>query len=156
VPLVSIALTTGIALLLALIILGSALAFNDVLSLTVSSLYLSYLIGNSLLLWRRLRGSIGEYNPTNASLIYVARLGYPRLTWGIWRIAEPWGTVVNVVGCLYMVVILFFSFWPTTMHPGVAGMNYSSLMLGAVVFMASGYYVVSVKRTYKGPVIEVN
>jgi choline transport protein len=152
VPLISIALTTLIALLLALIILGSSLAFNDVLSVTVSSLYLSYLIGNSLLLYRRLSGHIAPYNPTPQGLTNVGANG---LTWGAWRIKEPWGTLVNGVGCVYLGVVGFFSFWPTKVNPGVQGMNYSSLMLGGVVLLASWWYWVRARRTYKGPVIEV-
>lgn len=150
---ISIALVSVIACLLALISLGSTVAFNDVVSLTVSSLYISYLIGNGLLLWRRINGSIKAYDSSSDGLTNIA--GAECLSWGPWRIPESFGTAVNAFGCLYLVVIMFFSFWPTMMHPDAMHMNYSSLMLGSVVIFAVMYYVIRARNVYKGPVIQI-
>ena len=49
-----------------------------------------------------------------------------------------------------------FSYWPTTAEPGAEGMNYSILMTGVVGAFALAYYVLWGKRTYNGPVVEVN
>lgn len=126
----AIALTT-ISFLLSLINLVSAVAFNDVVSLTIDGLYTSYFVGNSLLLWRRLAGNIKPYNQNSstAGLINVANAGF--LTWGPWRIPEPFGTIVNAIGCLWMIILLFFSYWPTAVNPTPSMMNFSSLMVGA-------------------------
>ncbi|KAG9233486.1 amino acid transporter-like protein [Amylocarpus encephaloides] len=154
IPLISIGLTTGIACLLALIILGSAVAFNDVVSLTINGLYTSYLIGNSLLLYRRVTGGIRPYNSINEGLSNVA--GSDSLTWGPFRIPEPLGTIINAFGCVFMVIILFFSFWPTVMDPELSVVNFSSVMMVGTMTIACIYYLVWGKKSYTGPVIEIN
>ncbi|KAH8667646.1 putative GABA transporter [Tricladium varicosporioides] len=153
IPMISITLVSIIACLLALISLGSTVAFNDVVSLTVSSLYISYLTGNGLLLWRRINGSIKAYDNSSDGLTNVA--GAECLSWGPWKIPEPFGTVVNAFGCLYLIVVMFFSFWPTMMQPDAMHMNYSSLMLGSVVIFAVAYYAFRAKNVYKGPIVEI-
>ncbi|PQE06790.1 Amino acid polyamine transporter I protein [Rutstroemia sp. NJR-2017a BBW] len=153
IPLISIGLTTVISCLLALIILGSSVAFNDVLSLTVSSLFTSYLIGNGLLLYRRVTGSIDPYDPNSEALTNVANT--ERLSWGRWKLQEPFGTIVNAFGCAFMLVILFFSFWPTVVNPNAQLMNFSSLMMGSVVIFSVLYYLVWARKVYTGPVIEI-
>ncbi|PQE31152.1 choline transport protein [Rutstroemia sp. NJR-2017a WRK4] len=153
IPLISIGLTTAISCLLALIILGSSVAFNDVLSLTVSSLFISYLIGNGLLLYRRVTGSIDPYDPDSEALTNVPNT--ERLSWGRWKIQEPFGTIVNAFGCAFMLVILFFSFWPTVVDPNAQFMNFSSLMMGSVVIFSVLYYLVWARKVYTGPVLEI-
>ncbi|OKL57711.1 hypothetical protein UA08_06903 [Talaromyces atroroseus] len=154
IPVISIALTTTVSCLLSLINLGSSVAFNDVVSLTVDGLYTSYFIGNSLLLWRRISGHIKPYNSTSThELTNVANA--ESLTWGPWRIPEPFGTIINALGCLYMIIILFFSYWPTTMDPTPSTMNFSSLMVGATGIFSILYYIFWARRIYTGPVIEI-
>lgn len=123
-------------------------------SLTINGLYTSYLIGNSLLLYRRLTGKIKAYDPDSEGLVNVANA--ERLTWGPWSIPEPFGTIINAIGCIFMVVILFFSFWPTAMSPTASTMNFSSLMMGATVLFACIYYFIWARKTYTGPVIEIS
>jgi choline transport protein len=60
VPLLGIAVVTSIAALLGFVNLGSTTAFNDIISLTLEGLFTSYLVAVALLLYRRLRGEIGE------------------------------------------------------------------------------------------------
>jgi amino acid transporter len=153
-PLWAIALTATISILLSLINLGSDVAFNDVVSLAVCGLYSSYLIGNSLLLFRRLRGDIRPY--TSDSDILTNTTGAAQLSWGPWRIREPWGAIVNIFGVAYMVVVLFFIFWPTMYAPSPDKMNFSVVMGAAVIVLALVYWLVRARRVYVGPVIEVN
>lgn len=54
-----------------------------------------------------------------------------------------------------MLVMLFFTFWPTVDSPDAAGMNYSSLMVGVIVIFACTYYAVYGRKTYSGPIVEV-
>lgn len=150
---ISIALTAIIACLLALINLGSSVAFNDIVSLTINGLYTSYLIGNSLLLYHRLAGHMRPYS--NLSGRVPSGNNYDHLTWGPWKIPEPFGTVVNAIGCSYMLVILFFSYWPVAIHPTASTMNFSSLMVGATGIFSILYYIVWARRVYKGPVVEI-
>lgn len=152
---IAIALTTTISILLSLINLGSAVAFNDVVSLTIDGLYTSYFIGNSLLLWHRLAGNIKPYNPNSSTtrLINVANAEF--LSWGPWKIREPFGTIVNTIGCLWMAILLFFSYWPTAENPTPSTMNFSSLMVGATGIFSILYYIFWARRVYTGPIIEI-
>jgi hypothetical protein len=150
----AISLTMVIAVLLSFIGLGSAVAFNNVVSLSINGLYTSYLIGNALLLYRRVTGGIKPYSPHDKTLTNT--IDAETLTWGPWRIPEPWGTIVNAFGCAYLFIMLIFSFWPISNHPTAAGMNYSSLMCGAVAIFSVVYYLLWGNKTYTGPVVELD
>ena len=139
--------------MLSLIALGSPVAFNHVVSLSINGLYTSYLIGNSLLLYRRLTGAIKPY--VSEAQILRNTTGVDSLTWDPWRIPELFGTLVNLWGCVYMTVILFFSYWPTAIDPSVSTMNYSSLMVGATMLFSTLYYLVFARKRYTGPIVEV-
>lgn len=152
---VAIALTTTVSCLLSLINLGSAVAFNDVVSLTVDGLYTSYFIGNSLLLWRRVTGQIKPYSKGQEVTNGPQNVANSELSWGPWKITEPFGTIINAIGCLYMIVILLFSYWPTTVDPVPSTMNFSSLMVGATGIFSTLYYIFWARKVYSGPVIEV-
>ncbi|KAI1084204.1 amino acid transporter [Whalleya microplaca] len=152
IPIIAIALTTTISYLLALVNIGSSVAFNDIVSLTINGLYGAYLIGNSLLLWRRVTGHIRPYNRDNTELINVS---HETLSWGPTRIPEPLGTIINAFGCAYLLVMLFFSFWPTSINPTAKTMNMSSLMVGATIIWSIIYYALWARKVYSGPVIEI-
>ncbi|TAQ86145.1 hypothetical protein B7494_g5542 [Chlorociboria aeruginascens] len=154
IPTTAVAVTMVLSCLLGLINIGSSVAFNDVLSLIIAGLYTSYLIGNVLLLWHRVRGTIGPYDDAQTGPTNIVQAG--KLTWGPWKVPEPLGTIINIVGILYLIVVLFFSYWPTAMNPGAEGMNYSVLMVGAVAIWAVVYYFVWAHKIYTGPIIEVD
>lgn len=153
-PLWSIGFTAIIAILFGLVGLGSTVAFNVVVSLSINGLFTSYLLGNGVLLYRRLKGSIKPYSPHADQALQPIKADH--LSWGPWRIPEPFGAIVNIIGCIYMFVILIFSFWPTTPHPTPATMNYSSLMVSAVVIFLVVYYFTRGHKYYKGPGQEVD
>lgn len=58
IPVITILFTAIFAILLDLIELGSSTVLNDIMSLSVNSMYGSYFISASLLLWRRCSGDI--------------------------------------------------------------------------------------------------
>ncbi|KAI4187238.1 MAG: hypothetical protein L6R41_002956, partial [Letrouitia leprolyta] len=137
IPLVSVLTTVTISCLLALINIGSSTAFNDVISLTINGLYASYLVVCGLLLYRRLTGGIAT--PTtyethsNAKIVTESASGETdviNLVWGPFHVPGALGVAINVAGIAYMIVILFFSFWPPVMNPTAAKMNYSVLVTG--------------------------
>ena len=156
VPVWAIAVTTLIACLLAIINIGSEVAFNDAISLTVASLNSSYLMASGLLLYRRCRGDIKSLSDLDSGAYsdLTNTAGSP-LTWGPWRIPGAFGIFVNAVACVYMVVILFFSFWPPATPVTAATMNFSSLVTGAVVVFGVVYYAVWARKIYTGPVVEI-
>lgn len=161
IPLVSILTTVTISCLLALINIGSDVAFNGVISLTINGLYSSYLLAASLLLWRRCTGAIALPTTYESSPKIVTEgeavsaQGTIHLTWGPFRLPGAAGIAVNVVGCLYMLIIIFFSFWPPTREIDAATMNYSILVTGFWILFSIVYYFAYAKRIYKGPLMEV-
>ena len=151
-PIRSILVTTFISVLLSLIILGSSVAFNDLVSLSVSSLQSSYLVAISLLLYRR---STGAILPSNSSVGSYMVADDVKLRWGPWHIPRYWGIVNNAFACCYLTVVVFFSFWPTVRPVTAENMNYAVLVTGAIVIFSLVYYLVWARRVYTGPVVEV-
>lgn len=135
-----------------LINIGSDVALNDVLSLSISCLYISYLITLLLFLYRRVTGAIAEPSGHDAE-----KISADHLVWGPWRVrgfGGLVGTVNNVVACIYLVIILFFSFFPPATPVTPQSMNYSCLVTGVVILFSLGYYFVSARKTYVGPIVE--
>ena len=152
IPLTSIAISTINSCLLVLINIGSSTAFNDVISLVISCLYSSYLIACVLLLYRRITGTI---QPMQQDMVQVAG-ETPQMTWGPWHVHGSLGIANNSFACVYLVILLFFSFWPAATPTTAATMNYSILVTGFVVCFSVLYYLIWAKNFYRGPIVEVN
>ncbi|CAI7675754.1 unnamed protein product [Penicillium manginii] len=152
-PMWSVLLTTLISLLLALINIGSSVALNDVLSMAVSGLYSSYLIVSVLLLFRRIKGDISRYNDNDDD---VVNLPGKKLVWGPFHVPGIWGILINGFAVIYIIIVIFWSFWPTAMNPSVTDMNYSVVGWGGVIFLATLYYVIRARHVYTGPVVEIS
>ncbi|KAJ5740750.1 amino acid/polyamine transporter I [Penicillium malachiteum] len=150
-PHYAIYLTMTVSWLLALINIGSAVALNDVVSLAVSALYLSYLVIGTLLLYRRCRGEIFLSNENDDMAINVPGA---KLVWGPFRVPGVWGILINIYAVIYMIIVIFFSFWPSEMNPGVAGMNYSVVGTVGTIILAVVYYVLRARHVYQGPILE--
>ena len=165
---VAIAFVTAIPALIALIYIGSPSVFEDVVSLSTSGLYASYLIPCSLLLWRRTTGQIQPYqsesddgeihvrplSSINASEMSDIEIVQPQLRWGPWRIPSYLGIINNVYACLYILFVLFWSFWPPSTPATAQTMNYSVLMTGAIIVFSIVYYYIWGKKQYMGPILE--
>ena len=154
--------TVLVSVLIGLISIGSPVAFNDVISLTVSSLYASYLVPCVLLLWHRCKGSIKDattlLQPSDEEISYSTNLpgSAGNLVWGPWRVSEPFGTVINAFACVYLIIVFFFTFWPPATPVTPDTMNYSSLVWGCAAIMSGLYYTLYAHKTYTGPVVEVD
>ncbi|GAB1208639.1 hypothetical protein APSETT445_007390 [Aspergillus pseudonomiae] len=72
IPIYSVGLTTIVACLLALINIGSSVAFNDLVSMSISGLYLSYMVVASLLLYRRCTGGISSSKSSEDAIVNTA------------------------------------------------------------------------------------
>ncbi|KAI1471073.1 putative GABA permease [Daldinia caldariorum] len=150
IPVYTIAFTTSISILLSLIILGSGVAFSNIVNLSVAGLYSSYLISCVLLLWRRLQTNrIKPYSPE------ITRVGPDKLHWGPWRVVGVWGVLNNVFACVYLSVLWFWSFWPPVTPIVPATFNFNVLTFGATTLFAVIWYFVTGKKQYKGPIVEV-
>ena len=152
IPVFAITVTTIVPCLLALIILGSSTAFNDIVSLAVVGLFGSYFIVAVLLFWRRVRGDIKPYMKDSV----LTNVPGAQLMWGPWRVRGGLGIFTNGVAIVYLMVIFFFCLWPPSNHPTAATMNYSSLMLGATMIFSVVYYFAWARNVYSGPVIQVD
>ncbi|KAF1960761.1 amino acid transporter [Byssothecium circinans] len=160
IPVVAIIIVTTCSALLALINIGNNAAFNGTISLVLEGFYISYLLAIGLLLWRRLRGDLDTPNSSLTAFSSTAQHDESHdrsLTWGPWRIKGVWGTINNVVACCYLTLMVFFSFWPNQFHlvnPGQ--MNWAVVVTGGVAVFSLGYYLVYAKKSYTGPVVEVD
>ncbi|KAJ5751561.1 amino acid permease [Penicillium odoratum] len=152
-PINSIILTVIISGALALINIGSSVALDDVVSMAVSGLYLSYLMVCILLLYRRTQGNISRHNESEDDLVNVPGA---RLAWGTFHCPGIWGTFINVFAILYIFIVVFFSFWPSEVHPSVESMNWSVVGIGGSSILAVVYYFAYARHIYVGPVMETS
>ena len=150
-PLASIMLTSIISCVLSLITLGSSTAFNNLTSIGTTGLFASYLLAASLLLWRRCTGGIQLFKASTSTVINTTGA---RMVWGPWRIPGIFGIVVNAFACAYMIIVIFFSFWPPELPVTPGNMNYGIVVVGAVVIFSIVWYQTWAKSEYKGPVVE--
>ncbi len=147
------ACTTVISILLSLINLGSDTAFNNVISISISGIYSSYLIAAVLLLYRRCSG--GFRMPEATGMPALENTTGATLVWGPWHIPGALGIINNAVACAYLIIIWVFAFFPPAIPVTASNMNYGVLVTGVVTLFSVAYYVVWAKRIYKGPIIEV-
>jgi choline transport protein len=136
---------------MSLLVLGSAVAFSALISLSVAALYSSYLLVCILLLWRRLTGGFSRMDSLNPIF-----KGSDRLDWGPWHVSEPWGTFINALACIYLCFIWFWSFWPPATPTTPQNANFSILVFGAVVLGCVLWYSIRAKHTFRGPVREID
>ncbi|CAG8981680.1 hypothetical protein HYALB_00006552 [Hymenoscyphus albidus] len=154
-PVISIVCTCCISCLLALLIFYSKYALNIVLSATICCIYTSYVIGHCFLFYRRVTGAIRPYNSQSQALTNVPNTD--NRTWGPFKVREPFGSIINLIGIGFAVVILFFSFWPPMWQPPLKYMNFSIFLMAASVGSACLYYfLLGGKNNYTGPIVEIN
>lgn len=146
-PITAVLATLIITILLSLIVLGSSVALNDVLNLSIAALYSTYLLVCALLLWRRLTGGIqrGSDDVTDLKKIY----------WGPWSIPEPWGSINNLFALMYLSFVWFWSFWPMMTPTTAATFNFNILLFGSILLFSVIWYVWKARNTFKGPIREV-
>ncbi|KAH6949125.1 amino acid/polyamine transporter I [Fusarium avenaceum] len=155
IPVWAVGITSIVSCLLALVNIGSTAVYSAIISISVSSLYSSYLITASLLLYRRV--GKGFKLPGLSAFPALADTRddeIQTLAWGPWHVPGVFGIINNVYACFYMVIIWFFSFWPPAANPDVAGMNFAVLMTGCVLIFSVIYYFTWARWEYKGPIVE--
>lgn len=152
IPVYSVLTTIAVAVILSLVNIGSSTAFNGVISISVAGLFGSYLIAASLLLYRRLTGGI-RLRDSDESRTNTSR---STLTWGPWRLPGALGVANNIFTCVYIVFILFFSFWPSYYNVTPQNMNWAVLVFSAVFVFSVLYYMVWARKVYNGPVVETD
>ncbi|KAI4137766.1 MAG: hypothetical protein LQ341_004996 [Variospora aurantia] len=150
-PNYAIWIITAVACLFGVINLGSSTAFNIILSITVSTLYSSYTITEMLLLWRRIRGDIRKPNEMKGSTWQANEL-----VWGPFHVPGVWGVALNAFAVCYGTIVIVFCYFPATVSPDPATMNWACLIMAVVIFFAVAYYLMYANKVYKGPVVEIS
>lgn len=140
----------GVSCAIGLINIGSATAFNAIISVGVSSLYASYVLTEGMLLWHRVRGTIRHPKQMAGNTWHANEL-----VWGPFHVPGVWGILLNTFGVGYGIIVFIFSFFPQTVSPDAAHMNYASLMTGTIMIFAVVYCFVYAREVYKGPVVEI-
>nr|POE54483.1 choline transport protein [Quercus suber] len=177
VPVNAVILVTSIAALLTLIYIGSATAFNDVISLTITGFYGSYFIPSALLLYHRIKGNVLPYgtdttanspddavtgNKTESAVRSAEPPPYHeavsvvnvQLTWGPWNLPGIFGIINNAYACCYMIFVIFWSVWPPDTPVDAESMNYSVVVTGGVMILSTVWYFARGRKEYKGPRID--
>ncbi|KAK7187759.1 hypothetical protein DPSP01_010807 [Paraphaeosphaeria sporulosa] len=160
IPVNAILVVTTLSALLALINIGNNAAFNGTISLVLEGFYISYLLAIGLLLWRRLRGDLS--NPYSGLTAFHSDRQADEtldrsLGWGPWRLEGWLGTANNVMACCYLLLLIFFSFWPNNFKiENPSQMNWAVVVTAGVASFSVGYYLLYARKSYSGPKVEVD
>jgi choline transport protein len=135
IPTNAIWLSLTISCLLNLIILGSAAAFNALISLQVVALMATYMISISCILWRRIK------HPDTL----------PRCRYSLGKA----GITVNVISLIYAAFAFFWCFWPQATPVELDTVNWAPVMFSGVMVIAMALFFVRGRKVYQGPVVTV-
>ena len=131
VPVVAVLITFFFVILLALITLGSLVAFNAIISLQLISLFATYEVAIGTLIYRRL------YGP-----------GLPEHRWSLGR----WGLAINIFAFVYGIFALAFIVLPGGSTFEAQYFNWGPVMFAGVMAFALAYFFLGGRKTYAGPV----
>lgn len=175
IPVVACLVATGLASLLTLIYVGSYTAFNDVVSLTITGFYCSYMLPAVFLLNHRIRGNIAPHravrNDNSESIQPIdeatakdadvvgattrrTSLAQVQLSWGPFHLPGWFGIINNAYACVYMVFVIFWSFWPPEYDTNAQNMNYAIVVVAGVVIFSIVWYYVKGRYEYSGPTVD--
>ncbi|KAJ9618854.1 hypothetical protein H2203_008670 [Taxawa tesnikishii (nom. ined.)] len=135
IPLNAVIVSYVMAMLLSLITLGSAVAFNIVTSLATGALIASYIVSISCLVIKRVRG----------------QQMLPR-RWDLGAAGLP----LNIFSVLFLTLIWIMTFFPQSpVNLNVVSFNWNILIFGAVVVLSGLYFLIKGRHVYDGPVAYV-
>ena len=132
IPANAVIITCAFTVLLSLINIGSDVAFNAIVSLSLVSLMITYCVSIGCVLYRRL---------AHPELLPHAR----------WSLGK-WGPFINTCGLLYSAFAFFWCFWPNTREVDLASFNWSVVMFVGTVVISTIDYFFRAKKVFKGPV----
>ena len=64
------------------------------------------------------------------------------------------GLIINAFAVAFLMISLFFSFWPPALPVELITMNWSCAVFGGVVALGVLWYVIIGRKAYHGPVVE--
>lgn len=136
IPVRAIVVVTALQGLLGLIYLGNVTAFNAILSMAIIGLYLSY----SLPIFY---------------MLFYGRQSLREQDYGPFRLKPLIGIVLNVISLIWMVVVMVFSTFPTTIPVTAQNMNYSIVVMVGWVAFGAAYYVLVGRYKFVVPMTDV-
>ena len=130
IPLPAVAVSLTVSALLSLINIGSYTALNAITSLGAIAVLISYFLTISCFVYRRSQGEL------------------PYHRWSLGK----FGLAINISALIFLIPLIFFLTWPLTTPVTAVTMNWSPVMLGGVLIIATIYYIVKGRHEYVGPV----
>ena len=121
----------AVSCLLALINIGSTVAFNSISSLALCALLSSYIVSISCLLLKRWRNE-----PLLKSHFSLGKYGF----------------AINLISLIFLVFAFVLSFFPPEPNPTLQLMNWNILIYGVVVMFSLIYFWWKGRHVYAGPV----
>uniref|UniRef100_A0A0B7KP21 Amino acid permease/ SLC12A domain-containing protein n=1 Tax=Bionectria ochroleuca TaxID=29856 RepID=A0A0B7KP21_BIOOC len=137
VPLRSVILVILLQVLLGLIYLGNATAFNAVLSMAIIGLYLSYL----------------------SPIFFMVVFGRSQLRpedFGPFRMPRALGIAANIVSLIWMIVVMIFSTFPLTLPVTAQNMNYSIVVVAGWSMFGLVYYLWAGRHKFQVPLTNLS
>ena len=131
IPFHSVYLTSVLTAVLCLINLGSTLAFNIIVSLSLLGLLSTYMISIGCVLLRRLKGQ-----------------ELPAARWSLGRLGLP----INMFAFFYSAFVLVFSCFPVAVPVDLTTANWAPVVWAGVIVIALVVYFLHGKRHYTPPV----
>ena len=135
VPANAVYVTLVFTCLLALVQIGSIVAFNIVLTISSTGLFTSYICCIACVLRKRI---VGEQFP--ASKFSLGKFGF----------------FINIFAICFLCLAYVFLFFPSVPNPDPASMNWGILIYGVAVLFAIGYYFFIARHVYEGPVSKID
>lgn len=92
--------------------------------------------------------------PSEAPEATIINTTGAQLVWGPFRIPGRLGVAVNFLTIAYLILVVFFSFWPPLTPVTAQNMNYAIVGTGGVIVFSIVYYLLIARKVYNGPRIE--
>lgn len=135
VPLNSIILTTGVVVIIGCIFLGSSSAFNAIVSASVVALGVTYA------------------TPPLINVLRGRKMLPPHRSF---KLPEPLGWIVNIVGILYTILTTVLFVFPPELPVTGSSMNYCVVAFAIVVLISLFQWIVDGRKNYTGPRVDID
>ncbi|KAF2014283.1 putative amino acid permease [Aaosphaeria arxii CBS 175.79] len=130
-PLNALLLVGFVVTCLSLIYIGSATAFNALISLQALALHISYFLPILFILLRKLRGPPPPYGPFKLGIF---------------------GIPINIFSLCYLIYVVLWMPFPTLLPVTKDNMNYAGPIFAAVLIGALGHWFISGHKTFQIPI----
>ncbi|KAI4237844.1 MAG: hypothetical protein LQ349_001539 [Xanthoria aureola] len=131
IPLNAVVVSFGCGVAISLINLGSSVALNAIVSLTMSALLSSYMLSIGCIFLKRLR-----------------REPLPRSAFTLGR----WGLIINAIALGFLFTFFVFCLFPTATPVDATTMNWNIAMFGGITLFATIWYIFRGHKKYRPPV----